>query len=294
MPPAKEAPMPELSIVIVNYNTRDKLRDCLQSLDALRHEVDFEIIVVDNASSDKSAVMIREFSSVRLIEAGRNSWFSGGNNIGLAAAKGRYVWLLNPDTLVQPQTIPTMLQYLKTHPEVGAVTNRQQHPNGEMLPVCALARSYSDLLLDDTLLSLVFSAWRKNRRKRLWYSDWQRDTWREVEVAPGSSIMAETALIRSFGAFDETFKLYLTDDDLCHDIRATGKSIHFLSDALILHYEKSTVANRSRFAREIYFGDMLVYSRKHFGLLPSLFLRFWVILSRWAMDAKQSLKEQQA
>jgi GT2 family glycosyltransferase len=286
--------MPELSIIILNYNTRDKLADCLKSLEALRHEADFEIIVVDNASSDGSAAMVKSFSAVRLIENKENYWFSGGNNIGVAAAQGRYAWILNPDTLVQAKAIPTMLNYLKNHPEVGAVTCRQQHPDGEMLPICALARHYADLLFDDTLLSLFFSAWRKKRREALWYSDWQRDSLKTVEVAPGSSIMAETALLDKVGGFDECFKLYFTDDDLCHDIRATGKPIHFLPDALILHYEKSAVTNRRRFARDIYFEDMLRYSRKHFGVLPTLFLSFWVMLSRWAMDAKQSLKEARA
>jgi GT2 family glycosyltransferase len=145
-------------------------------------------------------------------------------------------------------------------------------------------------ILDDTLLGMVFSDWRKSRRAQNWYADWERDTLREVEVAPGSCIMAETSLLRSFAAFDERLKLYFTDDDLCHDIRKTAKAIHFLPDALILHYEKSSVENQSRFARDIYFEDMLRYCRKHFGLLCTLFLHFWVALSIYAMNAKQLLK----
>src|SRR5215204_3799298 len=123
--------MSDLSIVIVNYNTRDKLRDCLHSIQQHRGNFDLETIVVDNGSSDGSTVMLRtDFAdTVHLIEPGRNTWFSGGNNIGVEAAASEIVLLLNPDTLLQAGLLQTMLAYLVAHESVGAVTCRQQHPD---------------------------------------------------------------------------------------------------------------------------------------------------------------------
>jgi GT2 family glycosyltransferase len=280
--------MPDLSIVIVNYNTCAKLRDCLHSIQAHRGVFDVETIVVDNNSTDGSSDMLRtEFAdSVRLIEPGRNTWFSGGNNIGVQVATSEIVLLLNPDTILQAGLLERMHSYLIAHEAVGAVTCRQQHPDGTWLNTCSMQPQYLDLLLGYTGLGVIFKSVRDKRRRQMWYEGWQRDTDKTIEVAPGSCIMSYRDLLLSFGVFDEAFKLYFTDDDLCRSILACDKEIHFLADVVLLHYEKSGIQGMKDRARAIYFDDMLAFSCKHFGFWRTLFLRLLHIPTRMAMDVK--------
>lgn len=283
--------MPDLSIVIVNYNTCAKLRDCLYSILEHRGTLDVEIIVVDNASSDGSAAMVREAfaNHVRLIEPQRNTWFSGGNNIGVQAAQSDIVLLLNADTLLAPDLLQTMRDYLLSQKAVGAVTCRQQHPDGDILKICSQQPQYLDLLLGYTGIGVLFAPYRDERRRQMWYNGWQRDSDKMIEVAPGSCIMTYRDLLLAFGVFDEGLKLYFTDDDLCRSILASGHEIHFLADVTLLHYEKSSSGGMTRFVREIYFDDMLAFSKKHFGYWRTLFLRLCLIPTRIAMDIKQTL-----
>lgn len=283
-------PMPELSIVIVNYNTRSKLKACLQSILDERGVMDVEIIVVDNGSQDGSIAMLQAFApAVRLIQPGHNTWFSGGNNIGVRAATSNYILLLNPDTIVPPFMLQTMLRYLIQQRDVGAVTCRQQHPDGTRLNTCSRLPAYLDLLLDDTLLGVLFPQWRNKRRRWRWYMDWHRDSTQAVEVAPGSCIMARSDLLLSFQIFDDRLKLYFTDDDLCKSILDCGYQIHFLADVTLLHYEKSGIQGMKRTARQIYFADMLTYCRKQYGLWRTLFLQLFLAPTQWAMDFKYYL-----
>src|SRR3954464_15070914 len=109
--------MPDLSIIIVNYNTCEYLRPCLASIDTQRGDLSIEVIVVDNVSKDGSAAMIRsEFPRVVLVEPGVNTWFTGGNNLGVSRAQGEFVLLLNSDTLIQAGMLLTMVAYLRAHP----------------------------------------------------------------------------------------------------------------------------------------------------------------------------------
>src|SRR5258705_4109437 len=115
--------MPDLSVVIVNYNTREPLGRCLASIQQQHGDLDIQVIVVDNGSRDGSADMIRqEMAEAIVIEPGRNTWFSGGNNLGVQHATADYILVLNPDTLIQPGMFQTMLAYIKSHPHVAALT----------------------------------------------------------------------------------------------------------------------------------------------------------------------------
>src|SRR6185369_11000593 len=151
---------------------------------------------------DGSAAMVRsEFPQVVLIEPGVNTWFTGGNNLGVSHAHGDFVLLLNSDTLIQPGMLPTMVTYLREHSQVGALTCQQISFDGEILRICSQVPRYLDLLLGYTFLGVIFAPVRDRRRAVMWYADWQRDSNRAVEVIPGSCIMARRDLLNSFGTF---------------------------------------------------------------------------------------------
>ncbi len=272
-----------VSIVIVNYNTRELLRRCLLSIQA-HAGIAVEVIVVDNASQDGSAAMAREvMPDAIVIEPGRNTWFSGGNNLGFQRATGDYSYILNSDTQLQPGTLPALVDYLAAHPAVGAVTCRMEYPDGGLQATCSQFPTFVDRLLDYTLLGVLFSGWRRQRRRAMWYEGWLRDSTRPVEVAPGSNILCRTALIRQIDGFDESLRLYFTDDDLCQRLRQTGHDIHFVGGVRLIHEEQGSGKQTSPFIRRVYFDDLLTFTRKVDGRAKALLLRLLLIPTRLAL-----------
>lgn len=280
--------MPDVSIVIVNYNTREPLRRCLESIRAQRGSLDIQVIVVDNASKDDSVGMIRQdFPEVQLIEPGRNTWFSGGNNLGFAQAQADVIYILNADTRLQPDGLQTMLAYLKAHPNVGAVTCRMEYPEGGLQQTCSRVPQYVDLVLGYTFLGVPLQGWRNRRRHVMWYTGWERNSTRSIEVGPGSNLLCRRDVIQRIKGFDERLKLYFTEDDLCKQILDAGYELHFVEGALLLHEERASTSQVWRLASYIYFEDLLTFTRKYYGTLQALLLRSLIIPTRLAMNLAQ-------
>lgn len=272
--------MPQLSVVIVNYNTRDLLRNCLHSLQNSQ-KIELEIIVVDNASSDGSSAMVAgEFPDVNLLAMERNTWFCGGNNIGIDHTSCDYVLLLNPDTVVAPDALALMLDFIGQNPDYIGVTAQLHYPTGDIQGTCSKIPTYSSFLLNYTPLGWLFRA-RKNRlNQTLWYEDWDRLSDRDVEVIPGSCTLMRRDDIR----LDDDLLLYFPEDTLA---QKHHKPMRFLADAKIEHHEKA--ATQTWNATRIFYRDMLVYTHKHHGLPAMLLL--W-ILSRplfWGMWLKRKM-----
>jgi N-acetylglucosaminyl-diphospho-decaprenol L-rhamnosyltransferase len=272
-----------LSVVIVNYNTRDLLRDCLISLQAATLPV--EVIVVDNASVDGSAAMVRdEFPAVRLLAQTTNTWFCGGNNIGIDAATGDYVLLLNPDTVVPPDTLGQMVAFMDAHPDYAGVTTQLRYPDGSIQRTCSRVPTYAYLLLNHTPLGWLFPRWRDRTNAHHWYDDenFTRESARDVAVLPGSCLMMRHADLR----LADDLLLYFPEDDIGQQWR--DAKFRFLTDSAITHREKS--ATRSWLASRVYFRDMLVYTRRHHGAIRAALL--WLLtrplwLAMW-LNAKRA------
>jgi GT2 family glycosyltransferase len=283
--------MPDLSIVIVNYNTREPLRRCLISIQEQRADLDVQVIVVDNGSRDDSAAMVRQtMPEAIMVEPGRNTWFSGGNNLGVESVTADYVLVLNPDTLIQPGMLQTMLAYMKANPRVGALTCQMRFPDGKLQSTCSRVPRYLDLLLGYTFLGVILAPWRDRRRTAMWYSGWDRNSDRAVEVIPDSCMLLPTPLGRQIGMYDTQLKLYFTEDDICKRIIAAGYEVHFVAGALVLHEEHASVSQVQRLASQVYFDDLIAFSRKYYGGLATLFLQTLMWPTRRAMDAAQRLR----
>lgn len=287
--------MPDCSIIIVSYNTRDLLRACLESILRERGDLSLEVLVIENGSKDGSAAMIREFApDVTLIEPGRNTWFVGGNNLGIERATGKVILLLNPDTVIQPGMLQSMLAYLREHEEVGLLTCRMLYPDGSPQQTCSRVPTYTDLLLSYTFLGALLAPWRDARRREMWYSDWQRDTTRPVEVAPGSCMLFPAQVLRSLGGFNPDLKLYFPEDDIALRLKASGYETHFFADALLWHYEQSSVKQVQRLASSIYFDDLMTFCKAHYGTTPAAILNLLVLPTRWGMNLAQRLRGEKA
>lgn len=270
---------PRLSVIIVSYNTCADLRLCLSAL--LRSTIadQTEILVVDNASSDGSAAMVRaEFPSVRLLEPGRNLWFCAGNNYGLAHARGHYALLLNPDTVVDPGSLAALVTFMDEHPDYAGATLQLRYPDGRIQRTCSAIATYRYLLLTHTPLGLIARRARQRAEADHWYAGWERDRDRDVAAVPGSCTFMRRADLR----LEEKLRLYFNEDDLAR--RWAGRKFRFLAGPPIIHREKSST--RTAAASRIYFRDLFTFTRIHFGFGRAALL--W-LLSRplaWGIQLK--------
>ncbi|MBN1220211.1 MAG: glycosyltransferase family 2 protein [Anaerolineae bacterium] len=279
----------DLSIVIVNWNVKNLLRHCLQSLfDASRSnsELTTEIIVVDNASTDGSSQMLRdEFPQVQLIASDENLGYAWGNNTATAAATGRYLFILNPDTVVQPDTLNRLVNYMDARPEVGGLAPQLRWPDGTVQSSRRRFPTLGSLFWESTLLEQWFPDNRYARHYHL--ADTSPHQPQKVDWAVGAALLIRRKAWEQVGPLDEDFFMYFEETDWCRRAARAGWEIHYLPDAQVIHYEgKSSgqvVAARAlRFQR-----SKLRYARKYFGKGWATALYFFL----WATFACQWLAE---
>ena len=269
---------PKLTVVIVNYNTRDLVLACLRSL-SLSSE-DPQIIVVDNASDDGSAEAVRsEFPHVELLAMPENRWYCGGNNLGLVRAEGKYVMLLNPDTEIEADSLTYMVDFMEWNPEYDGCTGQLHFPDGTIQQTCSGIPNYPYLLLQYSVLRYLFPNLQKNFWQKHSYAGWERETDRDIEVMPGSCYLVRRGIFQ----YDERYLLYFGEDTFSTVHARAGSTLrfHFLSKARILHHESSSTRNRS--SQRIFFRDLAMYLRHHFGVpawalwwFCALPLRLWL------------------
>jgi len=252
-----------LSIIIVNWNARAMLADCLGTvLDGLDPRLD-EVIVVDNGSADGSADTIaRAFPTVRLIRNADNRGFAAANNQALAVARGRYVLLLNNDTLVHGDVMSRSCRYLDTHPDTAVMGCRVLNRDGSLQPTCSQYPSLVNLLL------LTSGLWRLRWPRflgRFQLSDWERDSERDVDTVSGCYMLVRKSAIREVGVLDERFFFFGEETDWCKRFRDAGWGVRFAPVGLITHFG-SVSARRHNHKRDVMLSKAMVrLHRKHSG-----------------------------
>lgn len=226
--------MVDVSVVIVNWNTRDITRNCLNSVHAASGPVAYEIIVVDNGSSDGSADMIcKEFPNVELIRNSNNVGFAAANNQGIRIAQGRYVLLLNSDTIVKDAAIAKAVAFADAHPEAGLVGCQTRCPNGAIQYNCYLYPSLLNLVLSLTKLQVLFWHHRFFGRYRLGW--WDYRSVREVDGIAGCFMLARNSAIDQVGPMSEEYFMYSEDTDWCWRFRRAGWKVLYTPEPVIVH-----------------------------------------------------------
>jgi N-acetylglucosaminyl-diphospho-decaprenol L-rhamnosyltransferase len=276
--------MVDLSIVILSWNVRDLLRQCLgsvvrdQSLDVTDGgaitgscPLTTEIIVVDNASSDGSAEMVRtEFPFVRLILNETNRGYTGGNNDGIAAAAGRYVLILNPDTQVMGNVLATMIAYADAHPKVGVLGPQLLNPDGSVQSSRRRFPTLATAVFESTWLQSLAPHSVLSRYKVLDRAD---DETQEVDWMVGACLLVRREVIHQVGGLDEVFFMYSEELDWCRRIQQAGWKIVYLPTAQVVHHIGKS-SDQVVAQRHIYFQASKVrYFRKHHGELVAVVLR---------------------
>lgn len=260
-----------VSISIVSYNTRDLLRRCLKSIIQKTKDLSFEVIVVDNGSSDGSWQMVeKDFPKVILIRNDRNEFFTKANNQALNISKGKYFILLNSDTYFEDNAIKKIVAFFEKNPRVGAIEglelyeNRRQIPNGSR---------FSTPLIDFYELSFIgkrISDKHLLDAYRLRYEN-RRETF-PIDVGCDAFLAVRKDVWRKINGYDEQFLLYYTENDLCKRIKQKGYEIIHLGSAHVVH-SVSASADKLRFKKMyIYYKDMLRYYLKYGYIVSGILL----------------------
>jgi len=251
-----------VSVVIVSWNTRDLLRQCLCSLERARNHLveQLEIVVVDNASSDGTVGMLSsEFADVRCIANASNRGFAAATNQGIAATAGRYVVLVNPDTDFTETALAELLRFADTHPAAGALGPRLIHEDGRLQVSCfrlpTIGREFWRLFHLDRILPL--DAYPMQR--------WSMQEPRRVEALQGACLLVRRDVLERIGPLDERFYMYTEEIDLCRRIIAAGWVVYWVPRSQVVHYGgQSTRQAARRMFIELY-RSKIHYFRKHSG-----------------------------
>lgn len=262
---------PDLSIVIVNWNTQQLLREVLQSVHQTQFAISAEVIVVDNGSADGSPEMTRgEFPGVILICNSENRGFSAANNQGFEVARGRHVLLLNSDTVVLGDVLAASVRYLDSHLNVGAMGCRVLNTDRTLQRTCSrFPGPMNMLLLTLGLWKLKWPAALRGVFGRYQMVDWERDSERDVEVVTGCYLMLRHQVLQQVGPLDESFFFFGEETDLCRRISDAGWSVRFAPVGEIIHHGSAS-ARKLSYRRDILLTDALVrINRKHGGMLAA-------------------------
>ena len=296
------APYPiDLSVIIVSFNTRALLHQCLQSVRDATHETSLEIIVVDNNSRDSSADMVRScFPEVNLIINHSNRGFPAACNQGLRIMRGKYACLLNPDTLVLDGAFDRMVRFLESNSKVGVLGCKLLNQDQTVQSSCFKFYSFKTVLFDYCLLprsldKSLFTGIYKSR-------DLREPT--EVDWALGACLLLRGETIKAVGLLDEDLFLYSEEVDWCYRAKQQGWEVWFTPDAQVIHYGGQATGQQSQPALIQLYRSRYQFFQKHYGRSSACLLKILIsaatiwnslfLLSRFLlrrMKGKELLKQ---
>ncbi len=255
----------KLSIVIVNYNVRYFLEQCLLSVARAIEGIDSEVFVVDNASSDGSAEMVsQKFPFVQLIANTNNTGFSKANNQAIKLAKGEYVLLLNPDTVVAEDTFVKCIEFMDSHHTAGALGVRMIEGKGNFLPESKRGLPTPSVAFYKTFgFSALFPNSKTFGRYHLGFLS-QHET-NEVEILSGAYMFMRKTALEKTGLLDETFFMYGEDIDLSYRIIQAGYQNFYFAGTTIIHYKGESTKKGSLNYVKVFYNAMIIFARKHFS-----------------------------
>jgi GT2 family glycosyltransferase len=264
--PADAAPAPRLSVILLNHNSGDLLRACLDSIFAKPPPFDFEVIVPDNASADSSLKLAAEAwgDQIRIINNGANKGFAWGNNRGIEVSRGEYVCILNPDTVVRPGALSALVHFLDNNQRAGFVGPKVVKPGGTFqrsskrsipTPFDAISRAL--------LLSRIFPGSQRFARYEMTYLD--EDQAQKVEACDGCCMMVRQSVIAEIGKLDEGYFIYCEDVDWFLRASWAGWEVWYYPEAVIEHHHAHTQSfRRYRTVRDFH-NSMIRFHRKFYA-----------------------------
>ncbi|UTW60181.1 glycosyltransferase family 2 protein [Kordiimonas sp. SCSIO 12603] len=273
----------KLSIIIINWNTEDLLKDCLTSVYENAPLYPFEVIVVDNASDDDSTNMVkRDFPSAFLIENKKNLGFAAANNVGIGASSGDYILLLNSDTIVHGAVLTASLNYMDNTSSAGALGCKVLNEDGSLQHSTSQFPSLLNLSIQTLGLDHINGV-KFFQRYRMQYSE--RNTAQAVETISGCYLLARKESFETIGLLDEDFFFFGEETDWCKRLRSSGKEVHFAPIGTITHLGGGSSKSLNH-RRDLMLTQATVRLHlKHSGWFTALF----VFLLLWGFNLSRAV-----
>lgn len=267
-----------LSVIVVTWNSDKEIGKCIESVSASAEGIDYEIIVVDNNSLDKTSEivtgLIKTNSKIKFIQNSENKGYTKACNQGMEIATGENIFLLNPDTVLQGSSIEMLIKKLNEDRKTGAVAPQLLNPDKTIQFSCRTFPGYRDMFFEMILLSAIFGKSRIFSRWKMNYFSHNEE--REVEQPMAAALMIRKDVLDKTGNFDGRFSMFFNDVDLCKKIHDKGCKIIFYPEAKIIH-EKGISIYKDRVRMiKVWNEDCLKYFRKYHY---SFILYYWLMIS---------------
>jgi len=258
----------DLSIIIVNYKTKNLQEQCLNSIYSENYHSSYEVSVVDNDSKDSSIEMVKKkFPQVKLIENRNNLGFAAANNQALRRSNARYLLLINPDTVVLPDSLNVMMEFMDEHPEAGIAGCKLLNPDYSLQYSCRKFSNFATFFLRGIHLDSIFP--NNTMLRKYMMFDWDHNQVREVEWVLGSCMMVRRKAIEQVGMLDENFVLYFEDQDWCYRMWKHGWKIYYVPQAQMIHYYQRRSAKQFlNVLTWTHIKSMLYFFKKHYLQFP--------------------------
>ena len=255
----------KLSVIIVNYNVKHFLEQCLQSVHKAIKNIDAEVFVVDNNSVDQSVELVKDkFPFVKLIINKENTGFSVANNQAIRVSKGEYVLLLNPDTIVEEDTFEKCISFMDSKPNAGAIGVKMVDGKGKFLP-----ESKRSLPTPAVAFYKIFglsSLFPKSKRFGAYHLSYlAEDEVNEADILAGAYMFMRKEALDKVGLLDETFFMYGEDIDLSHRIIQGGYKNYYFPETRIIHYKGESTKKGSLNYVFLFYKAMIIFAKKHFS-----------------------------
>lgn len=264
--------MPEVSVIIVNWNARQYLAHCLAALVEHGAGVDYDLWVVDNASEDDSVAFVREtYPQAHLIVNAQNVGFARANNQAIAQSTGRFLLLLNSDAFLQAGALEALLQVMRNHPDTGIAGAQLFYEDGRLQRSCYAFPTLASELWQTFWLDRLFPHSRVFGKYQMTW--WAMDTPREVDWLMGACILVRREALEQVGGFDETFFMYSEETDLCYRMKQAGWKVRYVPEARVVHVwgGSANLVGRETLIR--LYQSRVQFFRKHYGAAAAFFYK---------------------
>jgi len=263
----------KLSVIVVSYNTRVLLRQAITTIMRACAGIEHEIFVVDNASLDNSAAMVkREFPQVHLIENQKNLGFSKANNQALELAKGEYFLLINPDTITKNDALHKTIDFMEKHPIAGGLSVRMINPMGDFLPESkrGLSPQWVTFFKLTGLYKLLSKSRLYDRSHRYWIEEFETA---EIDILSSPFMLLRRSVLERTGLLDERFFMYGEDIDLSYRIRLAGFKNYYFPKTYVIHFKEQSIRKYSWTYIKHFYGAMFIFAGKYMFKMPRLQLK---------------------
>lgn len=262
----------DISLIIVNWNTKDLLLQCLSSIQQTIQDLSYDIWVVDNASSDGSAEAVKaRFPNIHLLENRVNMGFAAANNTALKKMAGRYALLLNTDATLTSGAVQTLYDFMETHPLAAMACGQLLNPDGSKQNSIANFPSLASLMCNETLLRMLFPARFPSKRKEF-------SSPIEIESCIGACMMVRKSAMEGVGLLDERYFFFLEETDWAYQMKRSGWKIYFVPSATIYHAQGKSVKNRTDGRILFYRSRYAFFNKWHTRSYPLICLVVFVRL----------------